>query len=343
MRRRIFEEGGPHKIRRVGDEKVEMSISIPSDAGGRTARQCPDPNCSPGYFKVKFGTGITSGQETAYCPYCRHSAAPDAFITSEQRRFAKDVLLEEAQKGFQAMLGEAFSGSRSGRRSPGGDFLSIDISFKPGKIKTARRPFEDEVRRDVVCRHCTLDHTVFGLATWCPDCGQEIFLQHVAAELAVVRAMLGDVDRRESLLGMRVAAKDLENCVEDAVSIFEASLRAMVRRALLQRGESIDDVAARMKRIGNAFQNVARTQQVLSELFKLDLAGAVDWSGLSASFEKRHPIAHNLGVVDRKYLERAQQYEAEGREVRISPEEIGSLLDAVERAVTAIRARLPIS
>lgn len=74
------------------------------------------------------------------------------------------------------------------------------MSLKPGHKPTVRRPFEEEVRRDVACPHCGLDQSVYGLATWCTDCGDDIFLTHVAAELSVVYLMLGDIERRREYL-----------------------------------------------------------------------------------------------------------------------------------------------
>lgn len=77
-----------------------MNISIPSDADGRTARECPNNDCSPG-FKVKRGTEITEGQEVAYCPYCRHEEEPNGFTTKEWIRYAKDLVLIEAHDGIE--------------------------------------------------------------------------------------------------------------------------------------------------------------------------------------------------------------------------------------------------
>ena len=62
----IFKEGGPHKIRRTGHDQYSMNISIPEDADGRVARECPNDFCSPGYFKVTQGTGITEGHDQAF-------------------------------------------------------------------------------------------------------------------------------------------------------------------------------------------------------------------------------------------------------------------------------------
>jgi hypothetical protein len=55
---------------------------------------------------------------------------------------------------------------------------------------------------------------------------------------------------------------------------------------------------------------------------------------LAAVLEKRHPIAHNLGVVDRQYLLRAQSGELEGREIRVGEEELLRAIDMVQGILT---------
>jgi len=253
MGNQIFREGGPHRIKRVGHDEYSMTVTIPRDEDGRVARECPNDECSPGYFKVKLGTGILGEQNAAYCPYCRRSGSPSECTTQEQVRYAKDLALKEAHEGVQSMLQKALGPGASGKRTVAGGRLSIEMSLKPSSAPPVRRPFEDEVRRDVQCPHCGLDHTVFGLATWCPDCGEDIFMTHVAAELAVTRIMLSDVGRRKLTLDKRVAAKDLENCLEDAVSIFEAAVRAVVRRGMAERGMTRDEIDGRLKKVRQCF------------------------------------------------------------------------------------------
>lgn len=340
MTRNLFPEGGVLRTRSRGNSKYDMSVSIPTDRDGRAARECPETDCSPAYFKVKLGTGITGNQVEAFCPYCRRSGEPSDFTSSEQIRYAKDLVMREAHRGVQGMLQNALGLGSSGKRSFGGDFISMTMSYKPGSLPSVRLPYEDEVRRDVICPHCTLDHTVFGLATWCADCGQDIFLSHVDAELKTVTDMVGDVERRRELLGARVAAKDLENCLEDAVSIFEAALKAMVRRGLQAKGLSGEEVEARLKKIGNSFQSISRTREQLADALGCALPEQVQWEKLSAMFEKRHPITHNLGVVDRKYLDKTQAGERHGREVRIAGEEVHALLGWVHDAISAIHGQL---
>lgn len=336
----LFKEGGEHRIQDLGGDQYSMTISIPADEDGRMARECPSSECSPGYFKVMSGTGITDGQSVAYCPYCRHEAEPSDFATQEQIRYAKDMALREAHKGINDMVRDAFGLGASGKKKLGGGFLSMEISYKPGSLPYVHRPFEDEVRRDVVCPHCTLDQTVFGLATWCADCGEDIFLTHIEAELAVTRLMLEDVERRQTQLGKRVAAKDLENCLEDAVSIFEAAMRAIVRRTIIMRGDSSDQIESSFKKLGNAFQNIDRTQKELYSMFgKNPLEGEIS-EKLKLAFEKRHPITHNLGVIDRKYMERAKELEREGREIRLTTHEITEVLINVQMAISLTYEKL---
>lgn len=327
----------------MGSDQYRMSVDLPKDPDGRTARECPSSDCSLGYFKVKGGTGITDGQEAAYCPYCRHSAEPRGFATQEQLRYAKDMLLNEARKGVDRMIRDAFGIGSSGKKKLGGDFLSIELSYKPSTRPSVRRPLEEELRRDVICPHCTLDHSVYGLAIWCVDCGKDIFITHVEAELDVVRRMLADVDRRREQLGVRIAAKDLENCLEDTVSIFEAVLRALVRRHLATQGMPAESIHEVIKKIGNAFQSVGRADQVLREKADLCLADCLspeEMDKLTRIFEKRHPITHNLGVIDKKYLEKARSAEREGREVSITPEEVTEALVISSKVFACVHGRL---
>ncbi len=163
---------------------------------------------------------------------------------------------------------------------------------------------------------------------------------HVSAELAVTRLMVNDVARRQESLGKRVAAKDLENCLEDAVSIFEASTKAIVRRALIERGETQDQIDIHFKKIGNSFQSIQRTKARLKDLFGFDLGSDTKWDSFASSFEKRHPVTHNLGVIDRKFLEKEQEAGREGREVRITCSEVQNLLVSSQEAVAFIHKSL---
>ena len=261
---KLFRPGGPLKMRDKGNDRYQASVTLPRDQHGRIERACPTNTCTPGTFKVMPGTGLTN-QTAAYCPYCRHEAEPENFATQEQLRFAKDSVLREAHKGVQDMISDAFGLGPSGKREMGGGLISMELSLKRAPLPMVCPPRSEEVRRDVVCPACTLNQSVFGFAIWCADCGGDIFVTHVAGELNIVRRMVGDIDRRRAELGQRVAARDLENCLEDAVSIFEAAMRAITRRHLAASAMTPTDVEAKLKKLGNAFQNITRTHDVLRD------------------------------------------------------------------------------
>lgn len=339
----LFREGGPLDIKKTDSDHYTLSIPLQPDEDGMMARECPNEKCSPGYFKVRVGTGIIDGQEFAYCPYCRSQADPSDFITKEQLRYAQDLAFSEAQEGIEKMIKGALGIGPSGKKRIGGGFLSIEMSLKPGPKPIVHHPFEEEVRRDVVCPFCNLNQSVYGLATWCADCGKDIFLTHVEGELAVVRSMLKDVERRRGNLGRRVAAKDLENCLEDTVSIFEAILRVVVKRYKIQNSTPEEEVGKFFSRIGNAFQSIKRSEEIfITEigvpLFDEIKTGEIEL--LSRVFEKRHPITHNLGVIDKKYIQKARSVENEGREVLISEEEISQVLELSMQAFASLHKRM---
>lgn len=307
-----------------------MSINLPRDADGMLARECPSQVCSPAYFKVKPGTGITQGHTEAFCPYCSHKDDPNNFTTKAQIKYAEQVATREASDGVDRMIKDTLGLGSSGKKTFGGGLLSIEVSYKPGSRTPVWRPFEEVLRRDLTCPKCTLDHSVFGIATWCPDCGSDIFLTHVSKEYQVVRLILSDVDNRRERLGARVATRDIENALEDTVSIFEAVLRATTRRHLRATFSSEETEDILKKRIGNKYQSISLAGDVAQQEFGIPLFtvfSSDEYDVLKLIFEKRHPITHNLGIVDRKYLEKVASGELEGRDVRVSVEEVSQAIE----------------
>jgi hypothetical protein len=320
----IFQEGGPLNIKRTGHEQYSLSVSLPEDRDGRTARECQDQGCSPGYFKTKFGTGLKGPQSTAYCPYCRNAAEPSEFHTKEQVRYAKDLAMREAKIGIDRALRDALGLGYSGKKRLVDGLVKVDMEMKSNPPEHVWQPFEDILQRDLICPHCTLDHSVYGFATWCPDCGKDIFTTHVRGEIRVIEAIIGEVDRRRKELGARVAARDSENALEDLVSIFEATLKIEIRRYRKNKGDSNDAIDVVMKKIGSRLQSISNAITIISELcdgLPLFASDSDIGQALDRVFQKRHPITHNLGVIDRKYIDKVRSGEL-GTEVRVEKEEV---------------------
>jgi len=237
------------------------------------------------------------------------------------------------------MVKDALDLGPSGKKTIDGGLISLEISYEQGSRPPVRRPFGEELRRDLICPVCGLEHAVFGIATWCPDCGKDIFLQHVAKEYEVVKLMLADVDNRRERLGSRVAARDIENALEDAVSIFEAVLRAMTRRRLSMSlsTEEVEDILK--KRVANRYQSIKLAGETAQRELGVPLfesLNADEVETLRFTFEKRHPITHNLGIVDRKYLEKARSGELEGRDIRVTAQDVSQAIDFSVRVMKDI-------
>ena len=333
----LFEEGGPHNIRREDGHTYKADVRLPPDASEMVGRECVSEECSPAYFKIKPGTGLPGVQQIAFCPYCRAESDPNSFATGDQKRYSRETLLGEATDGIHRMLAKALGVGTSGKRKLGDGMLSIEMSLTSDPRRSVPRPLEEELRRDLVCSSCTLEHAVFGLATWCPDCGADVFLQHVHEELSVTTRILNAVPDRRRQLGARVAARDIENSLEDIVSVFETSLKYTVRRYLQKAGHSPLEIDSLLEqRVRNSFQNVMKGAAMFREMTTLDLLDGTadsDIALLTAIFEKRHPITHNLGIIDRKYLRNATAGELKGREVRVTGEEVAIARDIAEGVI----------
>lgn len=154
--------------------------------------------------------------------------------------------------------------------------------------------------------------------------------------------MMGDVIRRLELLGGRVAAKDMENGLEDLVSVFEATLKIEIRRHLRKNGSGDDDIEAALRKIGSRLQSISHAITLVQEHCGVPLSTQSNDEiiRLAQIFEKRHPITHNLGVVDRKYVERVQSHDALGKDISLTELEIIWAADATYGLIDSLHKRL---
>lgn len=81
----------------------------------------------------------------------------------------------------------------------------------------------------------------------------------------MIESIIGDIDRLGKKLGARVAARDLENALEDLASIFEVTLKMETRRHRKSNDDSDDQIAAIMKKIGSRLQSVSNAVTIMPE------------------------------------------------------------------------------
>lgn len=281
-----------------------ISVSIPADERGFTGRECPKPDCE-GYFKIELGTGLSGDDLPCHCPYCGHVAGHDHFWTKEQIEYAQSIALRSVadalHRGLKKMQFD---------HQPRGAFgigISMRVTSRAVPIHHYR---EKQLETEVVCINCALRYSVYGVFAFCPDCGEHNSLQILDSNLELINKML----LLASTVDLDVAEKLLENALEDCVSAFDGFGRELCRiHASKARNPS--------KTARVSFQNLDRARASLLDLFDIDLSSETtpeDWHALNQAFQRRHVVAHRMGVADNDYVAKAGDVAAvAGRKVRI--------------------------
>lgn len=298
-----------------------VSVSLPKDESGLTGRECPRPECE-GYFKVKSGTGLIGESLPCYCPYCGVPGPSDHFYTKEQIEYARSIVFKSVSDNLFNSLKKLET-----RRSS----LSIRVS-RDAQIPI-RHYREKQLETEIICENCTLQYSVFGVFAFCPDCGKHNTLQILKKNLILAEKLLAlsqEVDRDMS-------RHLLENALEDCVSSFDGFGRSLFQIASKELSEN--DRSAKV-----SFQNLKNANQTLKAKFAIDMESLMesgDWKFLVTSFQKRHLLAHSMGVVDEEYLSKTSDQSATiGRKIPLDIDSISRLSqllsDLGEKLTTAV-------
>jgi hypothetical protein len=120
-----------------------------------------------------------------------------------------------------------------------------------------------------------------------------------------------------------LAERLIENALEDCVSAFDGFGREMCK-LFCSRGAKPDE-AAEIR-----FQNVVAARKRVQNQFGIDFAAHLDtesWNALVRCFEKRHLVAHKMGIIDESYRKNANDARAIiGRKVQIQSDEVRALI-----------------
>jgi hypothetical protein len=303
-------------LRQLGNS---ISIPIPADEDGVMGRECPRPDCE-GYFKMQCGTGLKGEGLACHCPYCGHTAGHDHFWTKEQIEYAKSVALRKITDAFHKDLKKLEFDHK-----PKGPFgIGISLKVEPGRRTPIHYYREKQLETEVVCDNCTLRYSVYGVFAFCPDCGQHNSLQILDKNLAVVGKMLDLAAQAEKAL----AEKLVENALEDCVSAFDGFGRELCQVHA--------NKARNPARVGNvSFQNLEGARSTVLDAFGIDLSVKVEpdeWRVAVTGFQKRHLVAHRMGVVDQDYVRKTGDTRAvAGRKIDIGADEVRQLATTISK------------
>ena len=196
--------------------------------------------------------------------------------------------------------------------------------MKPGRQLPIHCYRERQLETEVICTSCTLRYSVYGVFAFCPDCGQHNSIQILGKNLEVVKKMLNLANRVETSLVENLIKSALENCV----SAFDGFGRE-ISRMHANKAHSPTQVEKL------SFQNPKGMRERCLKLFRVDLAAGVtaeEWNAVTRAFQKRHLVAHKMGVVDEQYIANTHDSDAVvGRKVCISKDEVMNLAQIIAK------------
>jgi len=286
----------------------QLSIPINADEDGYLGRECPVEECL-GYFKITPGTGIKE-PAPCHCPYCGHSGDSNTFFTQEQIEYAKSIALRQ----FTDALHQDLKSMEFNHPPRGGFGIGISLKVTQGARHPIQHYREKELETEVICDACTLRYAIYGVFGWCPDCGIHNSVQILSKNFELARKELSLAETVEKDLADHLIGDALEN----VVSAFDG----FGREICLRKGSEI------------RFQNLPGARRNVQEKFGFDFADgltAEQWQYVSRVFQKRHLLAHKMGVIDDEYVQRANDPGAvAGRKVQVSPNEVRSSIETIE-------------
>jgi hypothetical protein len=309
-------------VKRLGNQ---MTVSFSPDEDGFVGRECPAPECL-GYFKIQVGTGLKGENLPCNCPYCGFSAEQSQFFTQEQIEYAKSVVF---RKISEAVMNDSKDTFRSVEIKSSGIF-GIGLKFTvEGKLHPIKYYREKQLETEVICEHCTLRYTIYGVFAFCPDCREHNSLQILEKNLDLC---LKQVELAQQSNDPALAAQLVPNALEDAVSAFDGFGREVCR---VHAGSIVHSGKAKL-----SFQNLPGARDSIRTCWGFDFSANVtpdEWLFACRCFQKRHLLAHKMGIVDEAYLRNASDTTASvGRKIAIAPDEVKSLAAILRKLGTSL-------
>lgn len=302
-------------IERLGNT---FGIPISTDEQGYLGRECPVSECE-GYFKIVPGTGL-QGVTDCICPYCGHKGSQNEFFTKDQIEYAKSIAIRKITGAIVKDLK-----SLEFEHKPRGPFgIGFSMQVEPGRLHPINWYGEKELETRIACSNCTLQYAVYGVFGFCPDCGQHNSLQILQNNLNLVQKMMDFAKSADK----EISKKIVENALEDCISAFDG-----FGRELCKIHNSKSKLPDKVNKI--SFQSLDGAKDGIRNHFELNLDESInneEWRIANISFQKRHLLAHKMGIIDEEYVRRSGDTTAIiGRKIVITSEDVLNLIPTIEK------------
>ncbi len=341
----IFHEMKKYRTGKTPEGNNQFNVPLQPDEDGMIGRECPNDDCQPKYFKISMTVSDELvekiddfSQTNVTCPYCGSVDNIQHYLTEAQLEWVKSMMFRDVAKTFQNMTRSIFKPSRSSPKS----MFSVSFSFKPGSLPSVRHYVEEKLKQIVECDSCKYKYAVYGISFHCPLCGEGNLAHHLKRSSELRSKLIEESERISNERGEEAGQHMLGNALEDTVSLFETFLKHIYQYEIKKK-LSKEDAESKIKKIRNTFQRIEGAEQLFKGDLGIDLYSALkpqDKSFLEEQFLKRHVLTHNLGLVDKKYQEKAKTYERQGAELEISEGDVKKTLSLVTEIVEKIFVKL---
>jgi hypothetical protein len=313
-----------------------FSIPLPPDEDGMIGRECPQDNCQPKYFKIsteqKDKPTPQSGKtptEHLYCPYCGYRDDLQKFMTRDQLKWVKSMVVRDIHQAVDGMFKDVFG---THGKAYGEGLFSVKLEYKPGILPSVRHYAEKDLKRVVECDKCGGKYAVYGIAIYCPWCGEGNLEVHLTRSAEIIKSLIAAKDQIVEKAGRESEHHLLGNCLEDCVSLFEGFLKAIYASRLRQK-YGREQSTRKINELGNSFQQLSKAEKIFMQDFDVDLFSDIseaEQEMMELQFAKRHVITHNLGLVDNKFKRQMPTWQAAGQDISLDPLEIERLLTLIQ-------------
>ena len=202
--------------------------------------------------------------------------------------------------------------------------ISIGITVN-GSITPIAHYSEKELEEKITCENCTLEYTIYGAFGHCPDCGIHNSKQIIEANFDLVKKILDLASKADAA----VKSKLIENSLEDCISAFDGYAR--------------EHCSEKYKRI--SFQNIDAARNKVFSDYGIDISDGLDqekWRSITEQFQKRHLLAHKMGIIDEDYIKKTDGNPSlVGRKLSISENDVRELIKNLKIVASNLFHGLP--
>lgn len=320
----------------------KLDVSLKGDKEGMIGRECPSPQCNR-YFKVLISELKEFKSEAFFCPYCGKSDQPNNFITKDQLEYAKSLVMHE-------VMGELSRELKKLEMKPDPRaFISLGIEVKTPSLPV-RAYVERELSKKVSCGKCGRVYRVYGTSFYCPYCGLRKPLSVYKENIEMVAAFIDfkDTVRSDAKVLHKVSQtgifeKLVERSLDMLVTAFETYCKTVYIERMKQKDPNVD-VAYLQTKVKNAFQNLKRGNGLYSRELGINFLQRLTQEELAftlKSFQKRHVLVHNSGIIDSRYVElTGEDSNLIGKRLTINKKEVVRLTNILNSIVDYVEASI---